>query len=241
MINQRRTNASHTCRGAMDAQRCSAHGEPERRGDAGFSLIELIVGLGIFTILMMIVTAISVSALGGISEARQRSELQAEAQNAMEAISRLLKYADVPAGRSTAIENASSSELTVYTYSGTGQTADVPYRARIFVEAGADDSRVVVSEVTEPTRVGSEWSWAGTGFTRQLLSLPASLGDEPLSITYWACDPKACEPSEVTPTGSGPVLDPDSDRVLAYLVVAIGDPNLPEAQVRQTIELVNLR
>ena len=111
MINQRRTNASHTCRGAIDAQRCSAHGEPERRGDAGFSLIELIVGLGIFTILMMIVTAISVSALGGISEARQRSELQAEAQNAMEAISRLLKYADVPAGRSVAIENASSSEI----------------------------------------------------------------------------------------------------------------------------------
>lgn len=213
-----------------------------RRGDeSGFSLIELVVALGIFSILMVIVTALSITSLRAISEARQRSQLQVEAQNAMEWISRLVRYAEIPPGATTAIEDASADGLTVYTYSGTGEVPDAPYRARLFTEPGPDDSTVVVAEVTSPVRDGDGWAWTGPTQQRRLLSLPAVLGAEPLRIEYFVCDPLDCsDPAPYSPTGSGPLLAADSPLVPAYLIVSLGDPELPDSQVRQMIELVNL-
>lgn len=217
---------------------------PARRaasGEDGFSLIELLVALGIFSILMVIVTALSITSLRAIAEARQRSQLQVEAQNAMEWMSRLLRYADVPPGGTTAIEDASTDAITVYTYSGTGDVPDAPYRARIFLENGPGDSTVIVSEVTTPVRSGDGWTWTGPSSQRRLLTLPATLGREPLKIEYFVCDPLDCaDPTPYVPTGSGPLLAPDSPLTPAYLIVSLGDPDLPDSQVRQMIDLVNL-
>lgn len=218
------------------SRRCAAEGE------AGFSLIELIVALGLFSLLMVIVTGLSIAALRGISEASRRAELQVQSQNAMEWISRLVRYADVPDGGTTAIEDASATGLTAYSYSGTGEISDAPYRIRLFTEPGPDDSTVVVSEVTTPVRTADGWAWTGQVQQRRLLSLPARLGTEPLSIEYFVCDPDDCSvPSPYTPTGTGPLLAADSPLVPAYLQVSLGDPNLPDTQVTQMIDLVNLR
>lgn len=220
----------------------SASTHPRTRDDSGFSLIELIVALGIFSLLMAIVGTLSVSAFRAIREASSRSELQVQSQNAMEWSSRLLRYADVPEGGTTAIENASATDITVYTYSGTGDVADAPYKARLFTETQPDGSIALISEVTTPVQADGAWTWPGPGRERRLLTVPASAGGEPLDIAYYVCDPEAncADPQPYTPSGTGPLLDPASLLVPAYLVVSIGDPSVPNTRVTQTVKLVNL-
>lgn len=224
-------------------------GHPARQGrirdadrESGFSLIELIVAMGIFSILMIIVGALSLSAFNAIRAANDRSDLQVQSQNAMEWASRLLRYADVPPGGTTAIQDASASAVTAYTYSGTGDVADAPYRARLLTEVQADGSTSVVSEVTTPTRVNGTWTWAAAPVRRTLLTVPPEAGTAPLRIRYFVCDPAdgCIAPQEITPTGTGPLLDPASALVPAYLVVSIGDSSLPNTVVTQTVQLVNL-
>ena len=210
--------------------------------DAGFSLIELIVSMGIFSILMVIVGSLSLTAFDAIRGANDRSDIQVQSQNAMEWVSRLLRYADVPPGGTTAIQDASASGLTAYTYSGTGDVVDAPYRARLLTQTQPDGSTAVVSEVTTPTRVNGSWVWSASPVRRILLTVPAGSATSPLRIRYFACDPAdgCVTPQEFTPTGTGPLLDPSSTLVPAFLVVAMGDPSLPNTLVTQTVQLVNL-
>ncbi len=210
--------------------------------DRGFSLIELIVALGIFSLLMIIVGALSVSAFRAIREATTRSEIQTQSQNAMEWTSRLLRYADAPPGGTTAIQDASVDDITVYTYSGTGEVADAPYRARVFTRVNADGDTDVVSEVTDPVDVDGEWTWPGPARERRLLTVSAEEGDSPLQISYFVCDPEdnCANPVEFEPSGTGPLLPADSLLVPAYLVVSIGDASVPDTRVTQTVKLVNL-
>ena len=212
-----------------------------RADDAGFSLIELMVALGIFSLLMVIVGAVTLSAFRAIREATLRSDIQVQSQNAMEWASRLLRYADVPDDGTSAIEDASATGLTVYTYSGTGDVVDGLYRARLFTQVRDDGSTDLVSEVVTPVKVDGSWTWPGPGRTRRLLNVPEGVGS-PLEITYYVCDPETfcADPVEYAPPGSGPLLDPASTLVPAYLVVSIGDPSVPNTRVTQTVKLVNL-
>lgn len=208
--------------------------------DDGFSLIELVVAMGIFSLLMVIIGALSLSAFGAIREATSRSEVQTRSQNAMEWTSRLLRYADSPEDGSAAIFDASATGLSAYTYAGTGEVADVPSRARIFAEPQVDGSTAVISEVIEPTRVNGEWTWTSAPKRRTLLTIDDAVGS-PLGIEYYVCDPDdgCSDPQRFTPTGSGPLLPNDTTLVPAYLVVSLGDPSVPNTRVTQTVKLVN--
>lgn len=210
--------------------------------DSGFSLLELVVAMGIFSLLMVIVGALSISAFRAIREATSRSDIQTQSQNAMEWASRLLRYADVPDGGTTAIENASATAVTVYTYSGTGDVADAPYRARLFTESNGDGTTSVVSEVTTPVQVSGEWTWTTTPQRRTLLRMPSQATGSPLNIDYFVCDPEdgCADPQQIEPDGTGPLLDEGSALVPAYLVVSLGDPSVPNTLVTQTVKLVNL-
>ncbi|MDP4805001.1 MAG: PulJ/GspJ family protein [Actinomycetes bacterium] len=210
--------------------------------DAGFSLIELIVAMGIFSLLMVIVGALTLSAFGAIRQANERSGIQTESQNAMEWVSRVLRYADVPPDGTTAIVNASPSAITVYTYAGTGDVVDAPYRASIFAEVQSDGSVAVVSDIVSPILLDDAWVWTGEPQRRLLLTLPSDTPASPLGIAYYVCDlaNQCVDPQLFVPSGAGPLLAADSPLTPAYLVVSLGDPALPNTVITQTINLVNL-
>lgn len=224
----------------MSRRLCSR--APRPPDDAGFSLIELIVAMGIFSLLMVIVGALSISAFRAIGEATTRSDIQTQSQNAMEWASRLLRYADIPTGGTTAIFDASETGVTAYSYSGTGAVADVPYLVRLRTETGADGTTAVISEVTTPSKVNGAWTWTGSPARRRLLAIDDASAGSPLRIEYYACDPATdcATPQRIQPDGSGPLLDPGSTLVPAYLVVSLGDPSVPDRLVTQTVKLVNL-
>jgi prepilin-type N-terminal cleavage/methylation domain-containing protein len=223
--------------------------QPPSSSDAGFTLIELMVAIGVFSVLMVIVGAATLSGFSAIREATSRSSIQQESQNAMEWTSKLLRYASVPDGQTTSLPTATATSVMVYTYSGTGSKEDVPYRARIRAKASADGGTTVISEVWTPTKTLSGWTWPdilttnpALVKTRELLTIPPGVAGSALGLKYYACTPTAgCLATRrlVTPNASGP-LTLGALEVPESIIVSIGDPSLPGSMVTQAVKLVNL-
>lgn len=210
--------------------------------DAGFTLVELLVAIGVFSILMVMVGSATLTGFAAIREASTRSSIQQQSQNAMEWSSRLLRYAEVPEGVATALPEATASAVTAYSYSGTGGKADVPYKVRLAVVAQPDGTKDVVSDVWTPTRINGGWTYAEAPLRRILLTVPAGVSGSPLSLQYFACTPTAgCAATRraVTPNASGP-LTLGASEVPESIVLSIGDPSLPSSLVTQSVKLVNL-
>lgn len=127
--------------------------------DSGFSLVELLVAIGIFGVSMAIVSVATVSALQSVRRATASSDIQVQQQNAIIWISRLLRYADNPIEGAAAVpwvqlngigtDASGNSSLTFTTYSGTGPLDRVAYQATLAVAANGD----LVSTVATPQTV----------------------------------------------------------------------------------------
>lgn len=209
-------------------------------GDGGFTLIELVTAMGVFSVLMIMVGAITLSGFSSIREITSRSETQQQSQNAAEWATRLIRYTALPEGQTAPITAASPSAIRFYTYSGTGPKNDVPYEAQLFVVANADGTSSLVSDVWTPTAITGGWTWGEAPARRELLRVPAGAGT-PLSIRVFACNAlTGCATrEEVTPATYGPVVLAEG-RVLESVEFSIGDPADERNRVTQQVRLVNL-
>ncbi len=232
--------------------------------DGGFSVLELMTAMAVFSILMIMVGAAVLTGLSSIKDIGTRSSQQADAQNAAEWISRQLRYADAPENVTWPIVAASPTEISFYTYSGSGAKHDVPYLVRLFVTTttGAEITspcavttvptsgakwKNLCASVTTPRRTVGGWEWYPSPstlpqpFTRQLMRVPAANGS-PLSLAVYAGRPDTVplpSPSAVTPSTLGALpLTVDVD-VPEYVVVQIGDPTEPDNVVTQQVRLEN--
>ena len=209
------------------------------RDDRGTTLVELMVAIGIFSILMAIVGSASLALLSSIREATARSETQTSTQNAMEWVSRMLQFAQAPDVTTSVMPEATATAVTVYSYPGLGSALDVPWKVRLSTVT-ADGMTSVVSDAWAPVRTGTTWTWDSTPRRRTLLTVPAVPGGSPLSLRYFACTPtQGCDDvREVTPGASGP-LALGALEVPSSILVELGDPSLPYTRVTQTVGLVN--
>jgi prepilin-type N-terminal cleavage/methylation domain-containing protein len=227
--------------------RANRRPQPERPPqDAGFTMIELLTAIGVFSILMVIVGATTLSGFSAIREANSRSAIQQESQNGMEWVSRLLRYAKSPNGLLNAMPEATANAVTVYTYSGTGRKEDVPYLARVYAQPAAVGTGTwVMSRVTTPKSINGVWDYATAPVEfaeRILLKIPAGVPGSAVSFTYYACTPSVdCAATRrlVTPPASGPLVL-GALEVPESIIVSIGDPGLPGTRVTQAVKLVNL-
>lgn len=222
-----------------------------RAGDGGFTMIELMVAIGVFGSLMAVVGAATISGFEAIREADKRAAIQTESQNAMEYAGRLLRYAKAPDALLNVMPEATASAVTVFTYPGTGFKEDVPYKARIYAQPTADGGTSVVSDVWTPSKAADgTWQWTDTNAayptvkyknSRVLLRVPKGSVGSPIKLTYYACTPTAgCAATrrQVTPPVSGP-LTLAALEVPESIVVSIGDPAIPGSMVTQSVKLVN--
>jgi len=213
-----------------------------RADDAGFTLIELIVAIGVFGTLMAVVGGATLAAMTAIRDTTSSSQVQQESQNAMEWTSQLLRYADLPTGQSNAVPTAGASTLTLYTYASAGPKSDVPYRITLGVNANLDGTRTVYADAFTPTKVAAGWTWATSANRRRLLTVSNGAGS-PLTLSYYACDPTAsCSATRhqlTTPVTPG-LLSITAPEVLESISVSIGDPAQPASMLTQRVELVNM-
>ena len=224
--------------------------ETKRARDEGYTIIELMVSLAVFSVLAIISATAMLTIFSGIRQVAQQSTELAQAQNTAEWVARLVRYAHTPTGISDSIVRAGTDSIVLYSYSGTGTRSDVPYKIRVFTMEQEDGSRDVISDVAPGTLVNGEWEWAGdwvgtttpTGaFRRFLLTTPAE-ADAPMTLEVWACQTDGdCNASmrNVTPLTPGPLLLEEGE-IAQYVNIVLGKTTDPLNSVRQQVRLANL-
>ena len=208
-------------------------------GDEGFTLTELLMAMAIFGILMAIVAGAMLSGFSTVRGMMAKTSAQADVQNTAEWTTRLLRYMAIPVGGTTAIDQMGPTSITFYTYSGTGNRNDVPYKARISAVTATNGTVSVVSDVWTPKMVNSVWTWPGSATRRTLMSKAATV---PLKFTLSTCDSlTGCKAvsREITPVVLGSVTL-NVGEVPQSITISIGDLSKPNTLVTHKVRLVNL-
>lgn len=202
--------------------------------DAGFTTVELVTALAVFSVLMVIVSAAMLSGLRSVREASTRSQVQVEQQTAIEWSSRLLRYTDNPYATvplPAAITEATATSITFYTFSGTGPVDRVAYKARLSVQTDG-----LVSEVWTPTYVAGVPTYPSPA-ARRVLVRPSDSGLPALTLTYFERVGTGLVP--MVPPAGGALTEAQRNAVAAIRVDI--DGGVDAIAVTQTIELVNPR
>jgi prepilin-type N-terminal cleavage/methylation domain-containing protein len=101
------------------------HGQGRMQGQGGFSLPELMVTIGVLSIVMTAVGTVFVGSLKSVRVVRERTVTAADARIALEAVTRSLRVAVRPDGEATALTLATGSAVTFYSViNRSGTTAD---------------------------------------------------------------------------------------------------------------------
>ncbi len=208
---------------------------------SGFTLIELIIAIGIFSVLMTIVTTVFLRGIQTIELAERGSSTQTQQQNAMEWISRLVRYADNPVEGSSpppAITEATSSAMTFTTFSGTGPVDRVPYQVRLVNSAAGITSQVWTPTIASGAAVLTNGLPTYTASPRARV-LVASQGQvvPNLAFRYWTQVDGVS--TELIPPPSASLTASEMDS-LSTVDVVISDPG-SSAILNQTVYLVNPR
>ena len=101
--------------------------------DSGFTLVELVISLGVFSLLMAMVTVLTIQGLKTVRIAGEESQIQASQQIVLQQISRQLRYIDSPQRQSLSdgLLCAHDTAATFFTFSGSAQFDRVPYLVNI--------------------------------------------------------------------------------------------------------------
>ncbi|MDP2289391.1 MAG: prepilin-type N-terminal cleavage/methylation domain-containing protein [Actinomycetota bacterium] len=212
-----------------------------RGRDEGFTLIELLVAIGVFAVLMAIVTTLFVRGIRTMQVAQLGSTSQAQQQNAMEWLTRLVRYADNPvegASPPPAVTEATANSMTFTTYSGTGPVDRLPYLVHI-----ARTSAGVISQIHTPANASGTAvltnglpSYTGVPATRTLVQT-TSQQSPTISFRYWSLSNQVS--TELVPP-AGASLTAEQMRAISTVDITISDSASVQSLV-QTVFLENPR
>ena len=223
-------------------------------GDDGFTLVELMTAMGVFAILMAIVSTAMISGFNGIKTTMAKSEVQQQDQLAAEWISKALQFMVVPEGKASAIESATTNSISFYTNASLGTRAnlpynDVPYLVTLSVDNTTSTKQTYVkARQVVPVKASAGWTWtdavppATNAFTvsRTVLSLPKT-GVSPLTIGVHSCDmtTKVClSDAVVTLPMTNTIIV--ALRVLSYVQFTVGDSADFCNGISRIVRLVNI-
>lgn len=102
--------------------------------DDGFTLVELVVAMGVFSVLMVLVTALVTQAFDAMRTTTSTSSIEGQGQNAILAMSKLLRFADNPVELfpiKSAFAEAAAGTTTFYSFVPDSGLERVPYRATL--------------------------------------------------------------------------------------------------------------
>jgi prepilin-type N-terminal cleavage/methylation domain-containing protein len=226
-------------------------------GEAGFTLVEMLTAVAVFGILMVFASRTMLTGMHGINGIMERSETQRKAQNAAEWVAGQVAFMETPEGRTVAIDEASPTSMTFYTFSGAGVKSNVPYKVRLFVTTsiGTESTPVcgvvgtpvgaklknLCATVTTPTPTSGGWTWPSSTDATRLLFTVRLVNGNPIKISIWFHEPTTYPepaPTNLTPATSGAITR-TSVQVPEFVVLQIGDFTVTRNLVSQQVRLVN--
>ena len=223
------------------------------RDAAGFTLIEVMVAIGLFGLLMAMVSVLMINGIRSLRVASTANIVQAQQQNAMLAMTRQLKYIDNPTQGTNppaAILQATPTAMAFYTLSGTGNVDRLPYKVMMctttrgvetFTWAPALTNGGAVLNASPNMTVPTCDDAGASGSSRRVL-LPNDQDTAPtLGFTYWrartAADGAGTGDIQLIPSGA---LTTAQIALLTKVKVRVSDPALG-SPLEQTVVLVNDR
>lgn len=215
------------------------------RGDSGVTLIELIVAMGVFSVLLVLITGLVVQATRALNSAAGDANVQQQQQNAILWMSRLLRYADNPVETSplpSAIESATGSALTFYSFAGTGPTDRVPYRVTLRAcppASTACQEGDVISEIQAPAMLNGRLATPSspTFGTAAVRSLVRAQPDRIPSVRFTYLD---ADDNDLLAADPGGTVPTERHADIAAVRVLVTDPD-SGMFADQTVRLVNPR
>ena len=226
---------------------------PQARRDGGFTLIELMVAIGIFALLMALVSVILINGIRSIRVATTANTVQAQQQNTMLVLSKLVKYIDNPLNTGVppaAILQATPSSMAFFTLSGTGIVDRLPYKVAVCrtprgVETFTWSPTLVNGAAvvnTSPDMSAPACTDAGAAGSRRRILLPDAPDTNPTAaFRYYrertAADGVGTGDIELVPVG---VLTAAQLALLHRVEITLSDPSVG-APLQQSIVLANER
>jgi hypothetical protein len=217
------------------------------------SVVEVLIALGVFMILMGVVSAVLISGIRSMRQASTANLLQGQQQSAIEWVARLIRYADSPTTASPpppAILQATATSLSLFTYAGTGTVDRQPYKALIcttlrgvesFIWEPALVNGVPVNNVSPNLTIPTCDDAGAIGARRRVL-VPVAADHQPsIAFRYWrartATDAPGTGDVEVVPVGA---LTAEQIAEVDKVQVILND-TLVTVPLEQTVLLVNER
>jgi len=218
--------------------------------DEGLTLVEVMVSLAIFSIMMAAVATLLIFGLRSMFDASTANSVQAQQQNALTAMSRLIRFIDHPNSGPTpapAIVSATPDSLAFFTWGATGTIDRQPTKALLCV---ADEGLVEITwppelsdeGIPQPGYVDTSVPACSDATGNRRILVPVSREGEPaLAFTYWRsrtdADDEGDGPIEVVPAGA---LTTEQISLINAIEVTISDTRLTIPS-EQSIALVNTR
>lgn len=164
--------------------------------DAGFTLTEMLVAIGISALLIVLVTGLVVRGLSTFRTVTAENNLRAAQENASLWLQGIIRFADNPVEATLtlpAFDTAGVSAMTVYSFGAPGTVTRVPYKVTVATCAAGDSGCAVgdvISKVSAPTLTNGAMTYDSGGYpnysaavTRVLV--PKTAGGSPtLTFTY---------------------------------------------------------
>lgn len=128
----------------------------DAHNDSGFTLMEVLVSIGVFSVLMTAVMTLTIQGLRTITLAGSESQVQASQQVTLEQLTRQLRYIDSPTPRSLSegLLCATSNSAAFFTMSGSGDFDRVPYLVSMREVVSPTDSAASTIAMTVWTPAG---------------------------------------------------------------------------------------
>jgi prepilin-type N-terminal cleavage/methylation domain-containing protein len=222
------------------------------RDDEGFTLVELLAAMGIFSILMAMISATMLSGMTSIGHIAKRSQQQGTYQLVSESVSRLLRYTVAPESTIYAIPSAGKYAITFYSASGFGASNDRPNKVHLWFDPATKLVKMtVMPAVLNPDTDGlvstpDSWTWATPTTTDVRVLMRSDTTTSPIrfsvrvrcSVTV-SCPVRAAN-GDITPVAETALVIDPSKEFFESVVVSVGDPADPKNQITQQVRLQNV-
>lgn len=192
------------------------------RDDSGFSLVELLVAIGLLALLVTMVAGLYISSMKTVSFSRSLTQNTAFAANAMNEASRVIRAGTAnPVANQTlsdpAFVSATNEQVILYAYVNLASSAEQP----VMISLSLNSSRQLVEKRWPATALQTGWSFPNPtvtppSSTRMLAATVApNVAGDPHLFTYLLAD------GSVLPVPATGAFTADQRRTIASVMITL--------------------